>query len=479
MRKKFRQFFIVLLVLLAVLAVAGLAYRSSGHRALEKYVGELRGKGEKLTLRELSATLSTNVSDSESVLTNVAGKLGPAPRTLDDLAATVLLPYSYSESGRVRVAWKLEVPGFSVSPKGGTAGSWTNLSNAVAAIDASLEELRQAMKQPGANTGPRANKIVPVPPDTSKNAAAWLATAALTELHFGRRVEAFADIQAFAGLAALNREEYDPTNQITRLELIHAGVELTWQALQTDWTDDQLQALQRSWQNVDAFDTLERCAVGERAESLELLARISERPSASYANASASQFVTLTLNRANRVLLVETLMDRDLLFRLHYTQDQVAMARLLQSNKPWKEVAIGFEQLEAELERREHAPQRWFYSLSIDSLPDLKPVFQQGVHSETERRLAVCAIALKRYKLKHNRVPPSLESLGADYLPVVPHDCMNALPLRYQANADGTFSLYSVGVDGRDNGGDPSPASSGGKPGLWEGRDTVWPWPAK
>jgi hypothetical protein len=479
MKKKTRQFFVVVLVVLVVLAVAGLAYRSAGHRALEKYVGELRDKGEKLTLRELSATLSTNLTDSESVLTNVARKLGPAPKTLNELVSIVLLSYSYSEPGKVRVAWKLEVPAVGVSPKGGAIASWTDLSNSVAAIDASLEELRQAMKQPGPNTGPRANHTDPVPPDISGNAAAWLAIAALTELHFGRRAEALADIQAFAGLAGLNREEYDPTNQITRIALIHAGLELTWQALQADWTDEQLVALQKSWQNLDALDALERCAVGERAESLEMLARISDRQPGSYANASASAYVTLTFDRLNKLLLIETLMEKDLSFRLRHTQSEVELVRSLQANKAWKESSDALEQLDTELESKTHTPQCWLYSLSVNSIPDMKPVFQQGVRAETERRLALCAIALKRYKLKYNRVPPSLESLGADYLPLVPRDCMNTLALRYQANADGTFSLYSVGVDGRDNGGDPSPATSGGKPGFWEGRDAVWPWPAK
>ena len=57
-----------------------------------------------------------------------------------------------------------------------------------------------------------------------------------------------------------------------------------------------------------------------------------------------------------------------------------------------------------------------------------------------------------------------------------PHGFPNRL---YRARGDGTFTLYSVGEDGRDNGGDPSPPKSTIKPGLWEGRDAVWPLPAK
>jgi hypothetical protein len=54
---------------------------------------------------------------------------------------------------------------------------------------------------------------------------------------------------------------------------------------------------------------------------------------------------------------------------------------------------------------------------------------------------------------------------------------MDGQPLRYQFKGTGQFILYSVGEDGQDNGGDASLAKSGGQPGLWEGRDVVWPLP--
>ena len=49
-----------------------------------------------------------------------------------------------------------------------------------------------------------------------------------------------------------------------------------------------------------------------------------------------------------------------------------------------------------------------------------------------------------------------------------------SLVLRYRLKPDGTFLLYSVGEDARDDGGDPTPPSAG-KFDLWEGRDAVWP----
>jgi hypothetical protein len=52
------------------------------------------------------------------------------------------------------------------------------------------------------------------------------------------------------------------------------------------------------------------------------------------------------------------------------------------------------------------------------------------------------------------------------------------MPLRYQRSADGSFALYSIGDDGKDDAGDPTP-SNGSSSVQWQrGRDWVWPQPA-
>ena len=65
------------------------------------------------------------------------------------------------------------------------------------------------------------------------------------------------------------------------------------------------------------------------------------------------------------------------------------------------------------------------------------------------------------------------------FFPAVPIDLMSAKPLRHRLNVDGSFRLYSVGEDGRDDGGDPNSDSGTNKYGLWEGKDALWPAAAK
>ena len=97
------------------------------------------------------------------------------------------------------------------------------------------------------------------------------------------------------------------------------------------------------------------------------------------------------------------------------------------------------------------------------------------LESETDRELTVTAIALRRFQLRHGRAAATLLELVPEFLPTLPRDYMNGEALHYRAASDGSFLLYSVGVDGWDEGGDPNPANLT-RPwtSRWSGRDAVW-----
>jgi hypothetical protein len=98
---------------------------------------------------------------------------------------------------------------------------------------------------------------------------------------------------------------------------------------------------------------------------------------------------------------------------------------------------------------------------------------------QTQQQMALAAIAIERYRLKKGHLPSELSVLVPEYLSAVPRDSMDGKALRYRLAANGSFQLYSVGYDGKDNGGDPTlrPGTSR-YPQIWDGRDAVWPAPA-
>jgi hypothetical protein len=71
-----------------------------------------------------------------------------------------------------------------------------------------------------------------------------------------------------------------------------------------------------------------------------------------------------------------------------------------------------------------------------------------------------------------------LDLLAPEYLPAIPHD-FDGKPLRYWRNANNSFTLYSIGDDGKDDGGNPAPTEEHKSSSIWySGRDWVWPQPA-
>jgi hypothetical protein len=67
-------------------------------------------------------------------------------------------------------------------------------------------------------------------------------------------------------------------------------------------------------------------------------------------------------------------------------------------------------------------------------------------------RTAVAALAAERFRLDHACWPESLDQLTPKYLSAVPNDPFIHGPLKFRKLSDGLF-IYSVGFDGRDDGG--------------------------
>jgi hypothetical protein len=123
-----------------------------------------------------------------------------------------------------------------------------------------------------------------------------------------------------------------------------------------------------------------------------------------------------------------------------------------------------------------------FHSMLSGSIVSLAGVARKVMRVEAAKQTVVTAIALKRYQLRHGNYPPDLNSLVPEFASKVPRDPVDGQPLRYRLNADGTFLLYSIGENGKDDGGDPSleKGFESYYPG-WQSPyalDWVWPQPA-
>jgi len=98
-----------------------------------------------------------------------------------------------------------------------------------------------------------------------------------------------------------------------------------------------------------------------------------------------------------------------------------------------------------------------------------------GMHFEhiARRRLAATALAIRLYELDHGRRPAILEALVGAYLPAVPDDPFSSDGAKIRYTLAEPAVLYSIGIDGIDNGGvlDPSDAY----PARYDSADLIFP----
>jgi hypothetical protein len=85
-------------------------------------------------------------------------------------------------------------------------------------------------------------------------------------------------------------------------------------------------------------------------------------------------------------------------------------------------------------------------------LPAADKVAQAMSRSAAQMRTMIAALAAERYRQAHGRWPESLAALVPQYLKEVPLDPFDGKPLRLRRLSDGLV-IYSVGLDGQDNGG--------------------------
>lgn len=87
-------------------------------------------------------------------------------------------------------------------------------------------------------------------------------------------------------------------------------------------------------------------------------------------------------------------------------------------------------------------------------MPVVSSLSMNALLMETRRRQAFTALALEQFFLKQGKFPEKLEQLTVEFLPAgIPLDPCDGKPLRYAPAASGSYVLWSVAVDGADDGG--------------------------
>lgn len=243
-----------------------------------------------------------------------------------------------------------------------------------------------------------------------------------------------------------------------------------WQAMQEDhWPDSELRQLQYEWESTDFFMNLPEIEAFKRAndvvefdqEKRGFLTSPSRLPISRIfreALRSPSLMWTDLRNRWKQDVYLRDTAYQDEANLLTYYCDQESGLRKAVHAPTWTQMhsqliltnTTSFPSNESSPLpiMRSNAPQHQLWQMLDASL------LSKAAVAESQRRILITAIALKRYHERHGSYPEKLASLVPDFLKEVPADFMDGKPLHYRLTQDDHFILYSVGLGGVDNGGE-------------------------
>jgi hypothetical protein len=463
--------FAAIVILAAVTAVSLSSRRTAVETDLEAYKSELRRQGEPLNFGELE---SGGTGDGRVDLSRFEAAAARLPTGVVGLGDLALM--RYAAPGTASVGWLADRPPFNDYVTNPVI-TWDDLTRRAEEAAGLRRELVWSTQDPvlrfGRTYGELANRRLVDELVLKRQAARWLAGAALVELHAGRHASALECLEAVLGITQMQRDEYSLVTQMHRIALGSLALSLTWELLQREgWDDAQLARLQERWAEVDFLEALGRGLQAERAWFSQCMLEIEGRRGGGMVNENGGMGEWI----GSRVHSWLWHPPAEELFYLRNIQPILDQVRSLAAEEPTADVKSELDNLEIALDqanggwlrRRQHA-------LSLMSLPNAQRAVPRALESEAQRRLTLAAVALARHDIARGGHPSSLDQLVPEYLRAVPIDPLAGEPMRYRLHSDGTFTLYSVGRDGVDDGGDPTLTSSARTAGLWEGRDAVWP----
>jgi len=464
--------------------------------AVANYIAELKAKGEPMDLAQVIPPPVPPEQNGVPFITNALANLKS-----ESLVGSNPPPAMQAISpGKAMVGWQQS----DIRSSDGT-NRWEDLGRELADAKSELDSFQNLTNYPilDFNLDYQKGFDLQLPNLASlKRSAQWLSAAALYDLHQENPKNACADVRAMLAIVKGVTDERIAISQLVRIAIAAIGANATWEILQdTNVSDDDLAQLQQDWQSLDFTKSLEQALKFERVENLEEFAQ-TQKSSEKFNKLwgyfyapdapSRDQTFPLMFPQQKRSLSLRKWDEirwrwfwsyQDELRGLQAFQVVIDATHMAESNKAFQSVESFAN---ANLPQLKQGQGSWddLRNLFSQSAFGLNASRRKAVRIETARNVVVTAIAIKRYELRHHQLPATLDDLTPDLLQTVPIDCTDGEPLRYRPNADGTFLLYSVGTDGKDDGGDPSLQKNINYTGsnfYWQNDralDWVWPQPA-
>jgi hypothetical protein len=454
--------------------------------AVANYVAELKAKGEPMDLAQVIPPPVPPEQNGVPFITNALANLKSEGIHANNPPPAMQMV----ARGRAMIGW--QQPDIRSSEG---INRWEDLGRELAAAKNDLDSFQNLTNHPvlDFNLDYQKGFDVQLPNLASlKRSAQWLSASALYNLHQENTANSCADVRAMLALVKGETDERILISQLVRIAITAIGANATWEILQDpDVSDDDLAQLRQDWQSLEFTAPIKQAMMFERVEEVQEFEQT--RKSSEKFDKLWGEFYTTHTSRSE----ASSLKKRSLFLRkwdelrwrwfwsyqdevrgLSSFQVVINATRMAETNESFSS-AQSFALAGLKLDQNSSYDLRNYFSQFGYSL---QAMLRKTATIETSRNVVITAIALKRYELRHHQLPATLDELTPDLLQTVPIDCMDGVPLRYRPNANGTFLLYSVGANGKDDDGNSSLEKFvTGSNFYWQNihaLDWVWPQPA-
>jgi hypothetical protein len=457
-----------------------------GRLALNACLSRLRANGEVYSVAALEPKHPPPEQNAFLDLTNIAVQLRSIVKHYDDEPLSLW----FATPGKVIVAWRLN----QWAGNGKITNDWSRLGPELDKARGVLDLVHAAVQKPAYDNRFDYKKGITDLRDLyigdARQIADTLGEATLYELHRGNLDTAAGDLCDMVKLIAIQKAQPLLECQFLRMSCASLAFQFTWQALQAPgWNDAQLAGLQTNWAGCDFFKDVASATEMQRALIIDYYEQIKA------SNAKLTLVTHLYVPFDNERFPAReffqhwvqvpfwrwTWADQEEIIAQNRWTESIHRIQFVGTNDwaslPNKSVSdeIFFDLPEPKLGWYDHL--RFLFMSDPFSIVD-DTMIRRAVYTQVQKEMAVTAIALHRYRLQSGRFPDTLTSLVPKFLPALPRDDMDGKTLRYRLQPDGNFLLYSVGLDGKDDGGDTSPMTNGLHLNMWSSKDAVWPSPA-
>lgn len=350
--------------------------------------------------------------------------------------------------------YKSELPDYPKAPEG--ASSVEIVSKAMTVVDDLLREVHEASKRPHLVMFSPDYQITFNSPMTHfgviKSMASYLRFRAGVYLAAKKPEQALQDVLCVFRISELLKEDPLLITHLVRLAIANAAVESVLSGIENhQWDESHLLALGQSMEKIEFTHSHLESLKGERAASLGMFESLTNNQNPSPLMPSIAPLLGtgwIRLNQTAHAVTLQTWFE--------------SMAEVLNQSGGYQGLDL-LRSADPTSIKTSHTFNP-HYILVKQLMPAFEKSIEKSLRAEHYLQLAITACALERYYLPHKAYPPSLQDLVPEYIPQLPLDIMDRSELKYEHTENGTFRLWSIGIDGEDNGGDSE-----------KDRDWVWP----